>query len=243
MNCLECQDILQHRLDGEPNAPNAALDHHLAQCAPCRERHAAARRLLDGLQAFPRPTLPAAFAGRVIAAVVRDRERRRARVRRSLYVTAALAASILFMLLIAYFRAPDPDGKPDPGPIVHDATPRQDIVPPPVEDNNKQPEKKDERKHEQGDTLASLSERLADKTLDRARAMWTAANPVEGLPVGELPDVANVKELEPAAEPLRQAKQDASDSLNAVTHSARRAFDYFARELPMLDMPPTVESK
>src|SRR5438309_855882 len=118
MNCLECQDILQRRLDGGPTAPDPGLDQHLAQCAPCRERHAAARRLLDGLRALPRPTLPDAFAARVVSAVMRDRERRRARVRRSLYVTAALAASILFMLLVAYLRKPNlGDGKTDPGPM------------------------------------------------------------------------------------------------------------------------------
>jgi hypothetical protein len=240
MNCLECQDILQRRLDGGPTASDPALDQHLAQCAPCRERHAAARRLLDGLQAFPHPTLPAAFAARVVAAVLRDRARRRARVRRSLYVTAALAASILFMLLIAYLRPPGHgDGKTDPGPMA-DGVPKQIIVPPPVGDHKKVPEKKDERKATKADTFAALTGRLADKTLDQAKALWTVANPVEGLPVGDLP---NVKELEPAAEPLRQAKQDATESLSAVTHSARRAFDYFARELPMPDLSLSAEPK
>jgi hypothetical protein len=238
MNCLECQDILQRRLDGGPHAPNAALDQHLAQCAPCRERYAAARRLLDGLRAFARPTLPAAFAAKVVDAVLRDRARRRARVRRSLYVTAALAASILFMLLVAYFRPPG-DGKPETVPMV-EVIPRQEVVPPPVDVNKKEPEKKDEHKAPNGDSFASLTGRLADKTLDQAKALLTAANPVEALPVGELP---NVKELEPAAEPLRQAKQDATESLSAVTHSARRAFDYFARELPTSDMPPSAELK
>jgi hypothetical protein len=240
MNCLECQEILQRRLDSGSTAPNPALDQHLAQCAPCRERHAAACRLLDGLGAFPRPTLPAAFAARVVDAVLRDRARRRARVRRSLYVTAALAASILIMLLIAYFRPLiSGEGKTDPGQMV-DVVPRHDVVPPNVPDTKKEPEKKDERKAPRADTFASLTGRLADKTLDQAKALWTVANPVEGLPVGELP---TVKELEPAAEPLRQAKQDATESLTAVTHSARRAFDYFARELPMPDLPQSAESK
>jgi hypothetical protein len=241
MNCLECQDILQRRLDGGPTAPNPALDQHLAQCAPCRVRHAAARRLLDGLRAYPQPALPAAFAARVVDAVLRDRARRRARVRRSLYVTAALAASILFMLLIAYIRQPNPgDGNMDPVPIVHDSVPRHETVPPTGSDNKKETEKQEERKAPTSDTFASLTGRLADKTLDQAKALWTVANPIESLPAGELP---NVKELAPAAEPLRQAKQDATESLSAVTQSARRAFDYFARELPMPDMPQNAEPK
>jgi hypothetical protein len=176
----------------------------------------------------------------VVDAVLRDRARRRARVRRSLYLTAALAASILVMVLVAYFRPPSSgDGKTEPGPVA-DGIQRQDFAPPPVGDNKKEPDKKDEHKAVKGDTFAALTGRLADKTLDQAKALWTVANPVDGLPVGEL---ANVKELEPAAEPLRQAKQDAAESLNAVTHSARRAFDYFARELPMPEMPPSAELK
>ena len=41
MNCLECQDILQQKLDGAVIGADARLDEHLAQCTVCRERHAA----------------------------------------------------------------------------------------------------------------------------------------------------------------------------------------------------------
>jgi hypothetical protein len=233
MNCLECQDNLQRWLDGETIA-DAALDQHLAQCPPCRARHIAARRLLEGLKATPHAAPPPDLAARVVARVLHLRERRRVKLRRSLYVTAALAASILLMLLFSYFRQPSGgDGKPDPGPLVHEHTPKKDIVPPP------KPlvvEKKE--KDLKANSLAALTGRLADKTLDQAKVLWTVANPVEGMPMGDLP---NVKELDPAAEPLRQARQEVSESVEAVSHSARRAFDYFARELPMLDMPPTAE--
>ena len=104
-------------------------------------------------------------------------------------------------------------------------------IPPVVEQKEKDPK---------ANSLAALTGRLADKTLDQAKVLWTVANPVEGMPMGDLP---NVKELDPAAEPLRQARQEVSESVEAVSHSARRAFDYFARELPMLDMPPSAEPK
>jgi hypothetical protein len=196
--------------------------------------------LLDGLRTFPHPKLPDAFAVWVVDAVLRDRVRRRARVRRSLYVTAALAASILFMLLVAYFRPPSPgEGKTEPSPMVN-IVPKPDVVPPPAGNHQNEPEKNDTHKHKAPETFAALTGRLADKTLDQAKALLTAANPIDTLPVGELP---NVKELEPAAEPLRQAQQDATESLSAVTHSARRAFDYFARDLPMPDMPPNADPK
>jgi hypothetical protein len=220
MNCPECQDVLQRRLDGTVLVPDAALDQHLAQCPPCRERHAAARRLLEGLRASPRRVPPADFARRVVAAALRDRQRRRSRLRRSLYLTAGLAAAILLMLLAGYVNHPNPgDGKPDVGPVAKQDTPpelKKDAAAPPT-------------------TLAAVTGRLADKTLEQAKVLLTAANPVEGLPVGELANVA--EPLEPAAEPLRQARQEAGEGLQAVARSARRAFDYFARDLPMPEAP------
>jgi hypothetical protein len=238
MNCLECQDMLQRRLDGGPSEPDAMLDQHLAQCALCRARHAAARRLLDGLKHTPQPEAPGGLATRVVARVLRERERRRLRLRRSLYVTAALAASILIMLLIAYSQRPTGDGKPEHGPMVEN-TPKKDGVPPapvPPAVPKKDREPRDDKAH----SFAALTGRLADKTLDQAKVLWTVANPVDGVQVGELP---NVKELDPAAQSLRQAKQEMSESLDAVGHSARRAIDYFARELPMLDVSAPAEPK
>jgi len=202
MNCLESLEILQRRLDGAPAAPDAALEQHLAQCPVCRERHAAARGLLEALKAAPRPEPTSARTSRLLAAVLRDRQRRRIRLRRSLYVTAALAASVLIMLGIAYFnRPPQGDGKVEPGPLVEH---KKDLPAPPA------PEKKKEiEKHGPPASLAALTGKLADKTLDQA------------------------------AEPLRQGAHDAGESVQAVTRSARRAFDYFA---PMFDMPPAPEN-
>lgn len=232
MNCLECQEFLQRTLDGELIA-DAALEQHLAECQPCRERHIAARRLLEGLKAMPQAAPPPDLAARVVARVLHLRERRRVKLRRSLYVTAALAASILIMLLFAFFRPQaGSDAKPDLGPLVKDS-PKKDRAPPPIPSFVEKKEKDQKPK-----SFAALTGRLADKTLDQAKVLWTVANPVEGMPIGDLP---NVKELDPAAQPLRQARQEVGESLEAVSHSARRAFDYFARELPMLDMPPSAE--
>jgi hypothetical protein len=229
MNCLECQETLQRRLDGLPIAANEALDRHLAQCSVCRERHASARLLVAGLQAIPRPNPPPGLAPRIVAAVVRDRQRRRLRMRRSLGVTAALAAAILIMLVVTYIHRPASDV--DSGLIVNDHKPPRKVPIPPIGDKPQGPANRDEG----AQTFAALTGRLADKTLDQAKVLWTVANPVEGVPIADLP---KVEQLDPAAEPLRQAKQEVSESFHAVTHSARRAFDYFAREMPMFDMPP-----
>jgi hypothetical protein len=244
MNCLESQEILQRRLDGEPFVAYPALDQHLAQCSPCRERHTAARRLLESLRAAPRPELPESFTDRVVDAVLRDRLRRRTRLRRSLYVTAALAASILVMLLFAYWNRPGPgERRLDPGPVVQDKNGSHKEVPPipRAQDHKKGPGGQDPQKKHTPASLAALTGRLADRTLDQAKVLWTAANPVEGVPVGELPKVPEFDPQGPAAQPIRQAQQEVSESLQAVTRSARRAFDYFSREMPMLDVPQSGE--
>ena len=231
MNCLESLEILQRRLDGAPAAPDAALEQHLAQCPVCRERHAAARGLLEALKAAPRPEPTSARTSRLLAAVLRDRQRRRIRLRRSLYVTAALAASVLIMLGIAYFnRPPQGDGKVEPGPLVEH---KKDLPAPPA------PEKKKEiEKHDPPASLAALTGKLADKTLDQAKVLLAAANPMEEIPVANV-NVPVLQPLDPAAQPLRQGAHDAGESVQAVTRSARRAFDYFA---PMFDMPPAPEN-
>ena len=223
MNCPESQAILQRRLDGAAVVPDADLDQHLAACAVCRERHAAARRLLDALKTQPQPSVPAGLPSRVVAAALRERQRRRLRLRRSLTVTAGLAAAIVMMLLAGYLNRPNPEeGKIDHGPIVRQPQPqqKQEPVTPQQEKLQAAPPP----------SLLALSERLADKTLDQAKVLWTAANPVEGMPMGELPAVPD---LDPAGEPLRQAKQEVSEGLQAVGRSAQRAFTYFSHELPM----------
>src|SRR5947209_3499520 len=207
MNCPESQAILQRRLDGIAPAPDGALDQHLAVCAVCRERHAAGRQLLEALRGQPQPVAPVGLPERIVAAALRDRQRRRLRLRRSLAVTAGLAAAIVLMLLAGYLNGPNPeDGKTDQGPVVHH----------PQGDDRREPGKAQPEKLQDPaprPSLIALSERLADKTLDQAKVLWTAANPVEGMPMGDLPAVPD---LDPAGQPLRQAKQEVSEGLQAV---------------------------
>src|SRR5271166_2631567 len=100
MNCPECLELLQRRLDRVPIAPDTALEQHLAQCPLCRERHLAARRLLDALQGAPPSVPPAGLASRVVA--------------------TALRAAVLLMLLAGYLIQPaGDDGKPESTPLVH----------------------------------------------------------------------------------------------------------------------------
>jgi hypothetical protein len=228
MNCLESQAILQRRLDGAAFVPDAELEQHLAACAVCRDRHAAARPLLEALRVQPPPVLPPWLPWRIAAAALGDRQRRRLRLRRSLTVTVGLAAAIVVMLFAGYLNRPtSEDGKVDHGPFVQN--PQSDVK----KQDALQPQS--EKPHEaQPPSLIALSERLADKTLDEAKVLWTAANPVEGMPMGELPAVPD---LDPASQPLRQAKQEVNEGLQAVGRSAQRAFAYFSHELPMIELP------
>jgi hypothetical protein len=231
MNCPESQDILQRRLDGLTPTPDPALELHLAECPTCRDRHRAARMLVETLRGGLDATLPEGWSTHVVAAIVRDRQRRRLRVRRSLYGTAVLAAAILIMLIVGYLTRPSPgDGKAEVGPQAN--LPKNDSPAPEVNKDSNKPEPR--KKEDAPPSFAALSSKLADKTLDQAKLLWTAANPVEGMPmpVGDLP---GMPELNPAAEPLRQARQEVSEGLDAVSRSARRALDYFARELPMVE--------
>src|ERR1017187_2765388 len=105
MNCLECQELLQRRLDGERIAAEA-LDRHLSECATCRELHAGAVRLLDGLKRMPRPALAPNFAQAIVAEVRWDRRQRQEKTRRRVMLTMALAASVLLILFAAYSWLP-----------------------------------------------------------------------------------------------------------------------------------------
>ena len=241
MNCPECQDALQRQLDGAPGIPDEALDRHVAQCATCRERFAAAAQLLAGLRSRPRPAPSPGLTPRIVAAALRDRQRRRTRVRRGLYLTFALAASILLMFLAsAFFDGGKPRNPDQREPIAQDDAAGKEAPVPRVKPDDAGPQaapNKRDRSDDGRNNLAALTGRLADKTIDQAKVLWTTANPVERMPIADMPKVPELDPLDPAAQPLRQATEEANASLHAVGQSARRAFDYFTRELPVLDMP------
>jgi hypothetical protein len=111
MNCPECQELLQRRLDGEPLLDRTELNQHLAACPECRERHAAAGLLEEGLRLLPRPTPPAHLAQRTAEQLIRDRLMRLRR--RRVWASLALAASVLLAALAGYF-ALWPEGQKQP---------------------------------------------------------------------------------------------------------------------------------
>src|SRR5262245_46654149 len=103
MNCPECQDWLQRQLDGEEFAPGDDLREHLAGCAECQARHAAARRLQRALGLMTPPAPPSGLTFRIVREVLADRRRRQKR-RRRLAGLLALAACLLVFVLVDAFR-------------------------------------------------------------------------------------------------------------------------------------------
>src|SRR5262245_11394768 len=151
MNCLECQELLQDRLDGQSVPDSQEMDAHLSQCAGCRDQHAAALRLLEGLKEMPRPTPRPGFAQAIAASVIKDRRQRRDKMRGRVLVTLALAASVLLMLFMAYYWIPRPDEKKS---LVKDGPKNEKSAP--------RPEKKPEveKKEEPRSPLSPLMDRF-----------------------------------------------------------------------------------
>src|SRR5262249_2743041 len=112
MNCLECRDWLQRRLDGEPLPALPALDLHLTSCPSCRQQHQVAQNLLEGLRALDKPQANADLGPRIVARVLSDRQARREKFRRRVWTTAALAACLMLMALAGYLWFPNKPKSP-----------------------------------------------------------------------------------------------------------------------------------
>jgi predicted anti-sigma-YlaC factor YlaD len=220
MNCPECQDFLQKRLDGERLAGSETLDRHLSECAACRELHAGAGRLLEGLKQQPQIKPASGFSETLVAAVIRDRRRRRDKMRRGVFLTFALAASVVLMLLLAYQWLPRPESQQKQvNPDIAKKEPPKEA--PLAKHAEKQPPRT---------ALTALTERWADTTRDHAQVVLVGTN-LDAME--KLPPVNELPMIDPS---VREAGQEVSDGVRTVTRNARRAFDFFARELPMPDM-------
>ena len=228
MNCLECQALLHERLDGQPSGPSSPprspeLDRHLAQCTDCRELFAGARLLAQGLQALPRPTPTDGLATRIVAAALRDREVRRQRVRLRVYATAALAASVLALLFSGYLL-PTSGKKEDATIVKKDA--------PPAEAPRLAARADDARQ-----AVAQLTERVADQTREQAKVLLAMGNPLELAQIAAWPVFNELEEpLDPAARSLREQAQTVAEPM---ARTARGAWNYFIKELPIFDVNPS----
>ncbi|MFO0965261.1 MAG: hypothetical protein U0793_06705 [Gemmataceae bacterium] len=226
MKCHECEAWIERWLDAtgaaRPSEP-ADLPDHLAECRSCREQYAAAQRLIEGVKALPRVAAPRDFTERIVQRVLADRVERRRRLTWRLSFTAALAASIVLMLIGGYFFAPGPKA---PDVAVVSPTPKPEPAPeaPPV---------LAKRVDEAKEKVAALTGKLTEKTVEHAKQLFAAAPTIEFNPMGE-----GVLPSEPidAAASLRRAGAELTASMAPVTRSARRAMDFFRREISTFEV-------
>ena len=225
MNCPELHNWLQQVMDGAdlPVPPDAAA--HLAQCPACRELESAARLLKGGLQSMPPPQTSALLTQSIVAGILDDRRRRLRRVRRRMVLTFALAASILILMLVGWLNQ-GPQSKK-----------HQSVKNKPTPDEPEMP-KLVHRAEDARAAVASLTERVADQTKEQAKVLMAVANTLDLAPMATLPGLSDLEEpLDPAAQSLRQATQTVTSGIEPITNSARRAFTFFVKEMPVFDMP------
>jgi predicted anti-sigma-YlaC factor YlaD len=222
MNCLDCQELLQRRLDGEALPEVPELERHLSACRLCRERHAASIPLLESLKSLPWPASPAQLTQHLVVQVLQDRRRRQRRLRLRIMVTTALAASLLLMALAGYLWLPTPK---TPEPLPNIVQKDKKLEPEPAPDMAKSMD--DAR-----NAVVTLTGRLADQTKQQAQILLAAASPMDVPPLVNVPAVAEGMD---ATQTLRQAGQGLSDGLEPVTRSTRRALQFLAREVAAFD--------
>src|SRR6516162_4681281 len=118
MNCLECLDLLQRRLDGDAQAESVDLERHLSECADCRARHGAVPQLAEGLRLLASPLPPAGLSNRIVNRVLAE-HRGALSFQRRLIAAAAIAAGLLLASGVALqiFR-PAGNGGPDESQLV-----------------------------------------------------------------------------------------------------------------------------
>jgi hypothetical protein len=244
MNCPECHELLQQRLDGRSVADRTLLDQHLTECDDCRQRHAALLRLIEGLRLLPRPQASAGLASR-IALQALAQGHADFRFRRRLWTAAAIAASLLLMTLAAYQGHRSgwfgPTHDEDSGLASKEKTtnPKKDLSRPkkdtPVPKKDAATPKKDRVAVVQAappldQTLKETGKLAFDWT--RRAAGETMANAQRWLPPAPSLALASSSEdksnklspmLEPLAKPFREVGERVSAGLEPVASSAPRA--------------------
>jgi predicted anti-sigma-YlaC factor YlaD len=225
MNCLEFNDRLQKMLDGASVPRDAVTAAHLGQCPACRELDAAARLLTQGLQSLPRLQPSALLTQSIVSAVFDDRRQRVRRVRQRVALTFALAASIVILMIVGWLnQGPQPSAK------------KMAQLPPPPQE----PEapKLIQRADDARVAVTAWTERVAGQTKEQAKLLLAVANTFDLPPMANLPELSDLQEpLDPAAKSLRQATQTVANGMEPITNSARRAFTFFVKELPVFDIP------
>jgi hypothetical protein len=220
MNCLECQELIQRCLDGEP----AALDWddfatHLVICSDCRDQYAAAQCLLDGLRLLPPSRPPADLLERICRQVVVERVR--AAQFRQLPIASAVAASFLLTCWAVYTVSRSVPIADAPAELSQVQQPRAPTDSPSLHRSIQ----------EAGLAVVALTRRTADETMDQTKLFLPVTIPQAS--VGDAEDLEQA--LQAPAQSFREIQEAMSAGLEPVATSARRAVGLFLREIPPME--------
>jgi hypothetical protein len=232
MNCPECRELLQRRLDGDAAPLSASANAHLAACPSCRGLFASAEVLLKGLAAKPAVVVPSSLTDRLVTFAVSDREKRRQRSRTRWTAIIGLAASVLLLVVGAQIltRPAKTPENPQPIPPIAQVQPKEkDPSPPPMPIAP--------RAEEARQAVAGLTERLAEETREQAKLLLSVATPPNLAAIDPIPNM-EFDPIEPAAETLLETGRQVKEGFEPVTRTARQAFGFIAREFAVLDRQP-----
>lgn len=208
-SCAAALAALQSFLDGAPLVPSQEVDRHLATCAECRGRFAAARRMqaVLGRSRFPEPTQ--LTTERLVETLIADR-RRRQFFRWAGPFTLAASVLLAVWLLWAGWPFAGPSTKPAP----ELARPKPAAL------------FRDELAGA-GEAVLALAGRAARESVEPFAVPLPDWDPT-------LVAAGGVTEaLDPAAAALADAKQGLADGFAPVADSAKRAMNLFHRDLPL----------
>lgn len=217
MNCPDCQQLLQERLDGLPIREPAELEKHLAGCAACRGLHAAAGRLLEGLRHLKPPAPPAGLQDVIVREVLADRQARLV-FRRRLIAVSAVAAGLLLAVATMFTLVQQPTG-PTIVVVPTPATPKVPDTPVVARKPSLRGSVADA-----GEAFVSLTRRTANETIAPTRLLVPEKVPAS------LPEVPAIETPMPSV--WTGAGQGVSSGLEPIANSARRAFSMLRRENP-----------
>jgi len=217
MKCRECHEQLQQALDNGQLIVSSEWGEHLHACEPCRREVSAARVLLGGLASLTKPQTSRLLSASITAAIGADRQARRRRATYRWYATATLAASLLLLLgmgsLAPLWKTP--------------------VAPLAKQRDTKQPDAELTRSADDAQkAFASLTRSVTENTKSRLHVFLPDPGSLEV----SLPALTGFDEpLDPAAQSLKQAGLSIAHSFEPIAHTTARAFDFFAREMPVLE--------
>jgi hypothetical protein len=234
--CRQTVDRLQGVLDGELHSSALDNDPHMLTCTACRERIAAAKRLLTVLSSrVESAPISPEMTERIVGAVLADfAAERRHRSRRRIFTFAgsmAIAAGLLVAIWLRWSGTPNQDVEPEKPEIVK-------ILPAPVPTIAIAPSP-----HE----ASARPVRLGDEFAKAENALLGSSRPItdpaEVAPqmLLKLTDVLTQpsepsREFEPARTSLLELPDAARNSLQPVTSTTQKAFARLLRDVSSVQL-------